>query len=326
MKVNKTYKLLLDKSVSCMLSAIEIYNKPNFGYREDVFAILCVNSWELLLKAILLRENKYKMNSVYVMIPKKKKDGSSSKLLEPSLNRCGNPKTITLPDVIKRLKEKGFIPNELEQNLEALMELRDNAIHFANMSSISKTIQELGFAAIKNYMSFVKNNDIEIDLTKYNFYLMPLAYVDSKVDAEAVLTDKEHNYISLIKKQIAEGDDAGEYDIVISIDIGFKKGTSLDSLGIKYDPDGIPISLTEENLRRQFPLSYDDVCVKCREIYFDFKQNNVFHSIMKGIKANDKLCHVRKLDMDNPKSAKKPLFSSNVFKELDKHYTRKKKH
>lgn len=37
MKVNKTYKLLLDKSVSCMLSAIEIYNKPNFGYREDVF-------------------------------------------------------------------------------------------------------------------------------------------------------------------------------------------------------------------------------------------------------------------------------------------------
>lgn len=257
---------------------------------------------------------------------KKKKDGTPSKVLGPSLNRCGNPKTITLPDVISRMKGMGFIPNELEQNLEALMELRDNAIHFANMGSIRKTIQELGFAAIKNYMSFVKNNGIELDFSKYNFYLMPLAYVDSKVDAAAVLTDKEHNYINLIKKQIEESDDAGEYDIVISIDIGFKKGTSLESLGIKFDPNGVPISLTEENLRKKFPLSYDDVCAKSHEIYSDFKQNKVFYAIMRGIKANDKICHVRKLDMDNPKSAKKPLFSSNVFKELDKHYTRVNKY
>ena len=324
MKYNKTYKLLLDKSVSCMLSAIEIYNKPSFGYREDVFAILCVNSWELLLKAVLLRENKYKLSSVYVMMPKKKKDGSLSKVMEPALNRCNNPKTITLPEVINRLKEKGFIPKELELNLEALIELRDNAIHFANISSISKTIQELGFATIKNYMSFVKNNGIEIDLSKYNFYLMPLAYVDSKINADAVLTDKENNYIKLIKKQIDEGEETGEYDIVISIDIDFKKGTSLDSLGIKYDPDGVPITLSEENIRKRFPLSYDEVCEKCRDLYLDFKQNDHFYAIMRGIKADEKLCHVRKLDMNNPKSPKKPLFSSNVFKELDQHYTRKK--
>jgi len=323
MKVNKTYKLLLDKSVSCMLSAIEIYNKPSFGYREDVFAILCVNSWELLLKAILLKEYKYRMNSVYVLTPKKKKDGTPSKVMEVALNRCGNPKTITLPDVINRLKEKGFLPNELEQNLDALMELRDNAIHFANMRSISRTIQELGFATIKNYMSFVKKHGIELDLTKYNFYLMPLAYVDSKVDADAVLTDKETNYINLIKKQIAEGDEAGEYDIVISIDIDFKKGTSLESLGIKYDPEGLPIALSEEDIRKRFPLTYDEMCNKARTLYCDFKQNNGFYKVMREIKANNKLCHERKLDSSNPKSPRKPFFSTNVFKELDKYYTRK---
>lgn len=323
MKVNKTYRLLLDKSVSCMLSAIEIYNKPNFGYREDVFAILCVNAWELLLKAVLLREHKYRMSSVYVMIPRRKKDGTPSKNLEAATNRCGNPKTITLPDVINRLKDKGFIPNELEQNLEALMELRDNAIHFANMKSISRTIQELGFATIKNYMSFVKKHDIELDLTKYNFYLMPLAYVDSKVDADAILTDKENNYIELIKRQIAEGDGTGEYDIVISIDIGFKKGTSLDSLGIKYDPEGLPITLSEEDIRKRYPLTYNEMRQKCRELYSDFKQNANFYAVMREIKANKKLCHVRKLDSKNPKSPAKPLFSSNVFKEMDKHYTRK---
>lgn len=58
MKVNKTYRSLLDKSIGSMLSAIEIYNKPNFQYREETFAILAVNAWELLLKAYYLRLNK----------------------------------------------------------------------------------------------------------------------------------------------------------------------------------------------------------------------------------------------------------------------------
>ena len=44
-------KELLEKSVQAALSAIEIYNKPDFRYREEVFAILMCNSWELLLKA-----------------------------------------------------------------------------------------------------------------------------------------------------------------------------------------------------------------------------------------------------------------------------------
>ena len=44
MKINKTYRSLLDKSINSMLSAIEIYNKPNFSYREETFAILAINS------------------------------------------------------------------------------------------------------------------------------------------------------------------------------------------------------------------------------------------------------------------------------------------
>ena len=45
---------MLDKSVSSMLSAIEIYNKPNFLYREELFTILIVNAWELFLKSKIL--------------------------------------------------------------------------------------------------------------------------------------------------------------------------------------------------------------------------------------------------------------------------------
>jgi hypothetical protein len=37
-----------------LISAIEIYNKPAFAYREETFAILALNAWEISLKAELL--------------------------------------------------------------------------------------------------------------------------------------------------------------------------------------------------------------------------------------------------------------------------------
>ena len=46
-----------------MISAIEIYNKPDFKYREETFAILAINSWELLLKEKWLKENNNKVRS-----------------------------------------------------------------------------------------------------------------------------------------------------------------------------------------------------------------------------------------------------------------------
>ena len=62
-----------------MSSAIEIYNNPDFQYREDIFAILAVNAWELLLKAQLFRINKFKMRTIYELHPATNKDGSKAK-------------------------------------------------------------------------------------------------------------------------------------------------------------------------------------------------------------------------------------------------------
>ena len=54
-----------------MPSAIEIYNKPAFHNREEVFAICCFNSWELLLKAQWLRLNRFNIRSIYELQPAK---------------------------------------------------------------------------------------------------------------------------------------------------------------------------------------------------------------------------------------------------------------
>ena len=79
MKVNPIYRALLDKSISCMLSAIELYNKPDFKYREDAFAILSVNAWELLLKSQLFKCNKYTFKAICKTEPLKTKAGTNHK-------------------------------------------------------------------------------------------------------------------------------------------------------------------------------------------------------------------------------------------------------
>ena len=42
---------LVNKSVQAAIAAIEIYNKPNFFYREEAFSLLMTNAFELLFKA-----------------------------------------------------------------------------------------------------------------------------------------------------------------------------------------------------------------------------------------------------------------------------------
>lgn len=323
MKINKTYKSLLEKSVSSMLSAIELYNKPNFQYREETFAILAVNAWELLFKAQLLKVSKYKMASLYELESVLNKNGQASTRKKPKTNRSGNPVTIGIFDVINRLKNNKIkVSHNLLKSIESIVELRDNAIHFHNSEPITKELQELGFACIKNYMHIIKEWKLDIDLSKYNFYLMPLAYVDSKISVDSIITEEVGKYIDFIKNRVKETDNNDtQYDVAISIDINFRKSNNFEEgLPIKYDSHGVPIYMTETNIRDRFPLSYNDIVTQAPSRYSNFKRNKFFNSQMKKIKANNKICFTRKLDPGAKNSQKKEFYSSNIWQSLDKIY------
>ena len=51
-------------AASAVLAAIEIYNKPTVEYREQTFALLMVNAWEILLKARLLQQAGGKVTAI----------------------------------------------------------------------------------------------------------------------------------------------------------------------------------------------------------------------------------------------------------------------
>lgn len=306
-----------------MLSAIELYNKPDFSYREEAFAILAVNAWELLLKAVILKNNKYKTRSIYELVPQKKKDGTNSMRLVEAKNRIGNPKTISVLVALERLFNQGSLPKNVKLNLEALIELRDNAIHFTNASkSFGKQIQELGFACIKNYIQITKEWNVGIQFDRYNFYLMPLAYVEKGTIVKAVLTSEEKNYVSLLQAKLKETEESS-FDIAIAIDVQLKKGNSIDGLGMHYDPNGVAVTLSEEDIRKRYPWTYEDLLKKTKVRYSNFKQNKKFYEHLQEVKSNPKLHYERKLDPNNPKSPTKPFYSTNVWKVLDKYYSKR---
>jgi hypothetical protein len=74
------------KSVHAAITAIEVYNKPNFAYREEAFTILMTNAWELLLKAKWLLDHGEAIDSLYEMA-----DAGAAKVAKT--NRSGNPLT-----------------------------------------------------------------------------------------------------------------------------------------------------------------------------------------------------------------------------------------
>jgi hypothetical protein len=328
------YKSFVDKSVGAALSAIEIYNKPDFKYREETFAILMINAWELLLKAKIVKENYNDLRSIYVLINKLGKKGNKLPTLTPDLNRSNNPKTIGLPKCLNICELSPiFLNYTVKENIFILMEIRDTAIHFQHDDLyLSKKVFEIGTASLKNYLTLIIEW-FDYNLSKYNFFLMPLSFFH---EFEAIKSFSVNNnkaqienllkYISAKEKE-TPSDEEKDFNISLRLDTKFVKSTSTDSLLVNYstDPDAIKINVQEEDALKGFPLDYDKLTAILRNKYTDFKVDKKYHRIRKELKKQKKYCKTRKLDPENPKSPKKDFYSSEIVKEFDKNYTKKEK-
>jgi len=307
-----------------MISAIEIYNKPDFKYREETFAILAINSWELLLKAKWLKENNNKIRSLYVLEKVKKKNGESSKKLSIKLTDCKNPFTHSLDYLAVKLNEKKVLHTLAKQNIDALREIRDSSVHFYNRNNLfAIRLQEVGTACVKNFVQATKTW-FNLDLSKYNFYLMPLAFVNSGSNMKLIELNKEEaNLVKYISLFDAANDPNSEFSFSVNIELNYSKSKAKEALDVQItnQPDAIKIQLTEEQLKDKYPLIYEKLTIRCKNRYTDFKLNNKYHAIRKPLHGNPKYSYLRKLDPDNPKSSKQWRFSEAIFTELDKRYT-----
>lgn len=318
------YKELVDKSVAAMIAAIEVYNKPDFRYREETFSVLAVNSWELLAKAYYLKLNNNQMRYLYIYENKINKDGTKSAKKSIKTNRSGNPQTHSLDKVLKKIEDKlgNKLPTPLTESMNLLIEMRDNTIHFYNKNQlIGMQLQEIGSASLKNYVIAVKEW-FDMDLSEYNFYLMPLSFFSIPNTDGLILNKEEENFFSLVEQLDSEVEDTNAYQIRVSVKIDLTRSKGSDAIKAQLSKDGHQLAMTDEQIRAKYPLDYHQMIAKLREIFSDFKQDRKFHELKKTIMNDERYHRSRFLDPQNKKSSKKDFYSVNVLKYFENHYSK----
>jgi len=319
---------LAAKSVQAAVAAIEIYNKPSFSYREEAFSLLMTNAWELLLKAKWLAENGEAIESLYEMV----KDKSGGQ--KPKENRSGNPTSVGLTYLAAAMvTDKKFgLEKAAQENLLSLIEIRDNAAHLINKDLyIARRVQEIGTASLRNYL-LLASAWFKLDLSQYNFFLMPISFFHGFEAAEpATRADYPIQIQKLLTyldaREAADTGDAGDQRVALHIETKLVRGKDAAAVEFRYtdDPSAPAIAIRQEDILKNFPFTYDLLTAALHERYSDFVMNAKYHKIRRALEAERKFCFPHPLNPTKPQGACQRLYNANVFQEFDKHYIRRKK-
>jgi hypothetical protein len=282
------YKILIENSISAALAGIEIYNKPDFRYRNETFVILIINSWELLLKAKIIKDNKNKINSIYKYITEHR----------IKRNRNKTPMTIDLLEAANRTN----LNDTVRHNLTALTDIRDSAIHFYNQDSLNYLIYTLSVATLKNYQKLVKEW-FNCDLLDYNFYILPLGFAYNFQTFSIIDIKKEHPIVQNVLNQISYNQnslDQNDYKFICEIQISLKSAKKITensdfnitvSSKSEIVDDGLfsQTIFQKSNLIDRYPLSYQSLLQKIKHEIPNLKSNALNDKIRKfNIKGNQK--------------------------------------
>ncbi len=323
-------KELVDRAIAATVSAIEIYNKPDFQYRAETFCILAINGWELLFKAKWLKENSNKIHSLYVKQHVRKKDGTKSKKLNIKRTRSKNPFTHSIDYMAKKLIEQKHLQQIAWLNIEALLELRDSSVHFYNSSrDFANRLQEIGSASLKNFVLLV-GEWFDRDLSEFNFYLMPLSFMKFPTQTKAILlNNEEKNFLNYLNQlEIRANADDSEYRVAINIDVRFTRSKEVDALNVRIadseETDAIEVRMTVEDILKRYPWDYNKLTEACRERYSDFKCNKKYHKVRRSIceKKKDKVTMINYVNPSNQKSSSQQFYKPEILNEFDNHYTK----
>ncbi len=325
-----TSKELLDKSLQAAISAIELYNKPDFRYREETFAVLICTAWELLLKAKTLHDGKEDFNLIVVVRPEvDPATGLTTQV--PKTNRSGNFMTIGLSVLSNRALEKKLdgYSKECLANIELLIELRDNSVHLVNADlALSERVLAIGTAAVKNYMSLA-TRWFSVDFSRYNFYLMPMSFYHGfeAIAAGSVTpaTEQSKRFLEYLANVNSDAEADSEHHILLAIETKIVKGKGGDGVPVRWTSDATApaMNVREESLLETYPYDTGDLVKKLKERYANFKQDRTFQKYKKPLEDDPKYCRRRLYNPKRAGSGYKNFFSTEVFKVFDKHYTKK---
>lgn len=214
-----------------MLAGIEIYNKPQTTYREQVVTVLVVNAWELILKAALSKARK---NIFY-----QKKRGEEYRSL--SIEHC-----------LAKMDKHNLWPNSVNgdgvrANLHVLTSYRNKIIHLYVSDKLNTILYNFLQQNIINYRDFVLavfDKDLADDIT---WSLLPLAAttpselirslkVDAKKEAVQVIEEFLSDLRQIINEAEASGADMGRIAVIQEHSLQSGKKISRADLEVAINP------------------------------------------------------------------------------------------
>lgn len=325
---------LIKNSISAYFAAVEIHNKPNIEYRYETVTLLLINSWELALKAYV---RKYiKDRSIFTKDTKERHTIS----IDKALSYVSDDINSKMPCSFEAVKK----------NIELIEKYRNDITHFY-ADSLEPYIFMLVAKSALNYVEFMKKYFDKDIMADEGLFIMPLGFKlpfkpedflsENVADYSGSQESKE--FISSIVKVIRELDAEGVDDsIVLGFDIYFESIKKISNSDIvaaitsaedaevifgkvqqaKFsdDPGAAVYSLSDDDFRKVWKYSYDDVLNWCKKNISGFKQGHLFNEIMREVKMDYKFAYNRRLDNNNPKSASKYFYTDKCFDYIKEQY------
>ncbi|MBN8568981.1 MAG: hypothetical protein J0M18_05080 [Ignavibacteria bacterium] len=326
-------KLLLNSKFS-QLAFIEIHNKPLFPFRYEVCTILNINSWELLLKAFILKYH----SDVRII-----NNDWTTKPFDECLKFTNS------------ILGKDFLISY--ENIGKIYEYRCNIIHFYqdNITSLLLPLLSKNILLYHDFLFKYFNINIaeEIDLILlpigFNRPVSPMDFLSNKSElsksSEAVQTFVK----SIIKSTELVSKEGFEESILLSFKMGlvnesrYKNADFIasitndeDKVTIKVDnvigkftltenenEEGVKkVKIEEETLYDNlYTETHHEVINKCKILFSDFKQSIDFVRIMKSLRGNPTFHKQRFLDIHRQSGSSKNYYTTKVYDELAKHFT-----
>lgn len=244
---------LVDNSMSAMLSGVELYNKPQVTYRDEVTVMLIVNAWELALKATLVQAGK----SIFYR-----------------KNRGDRYRSLTIDDALGRVSAEALWPPGVDgpavtANIKALSEYRDRAIHLYNAPGLGAVIYPFLQQNVLNFRDFMLTRFKKDLADSMTWQLLPLgatapgdAVQFMKVDKNSSMVTEVQDFVDELRGFMDEAEAAGSdmvrvatvYDINLQ---SVKRVTSADLVvAVSPSADGqVVIKKSDPNLTHPYAMA-----------------------------------------------------------------------
>ncbi|MCY3626816.1 MAG: DUF3644 domain-containing protein, partial [Gammaproteobacteria bacterium] len=170
----------------------------------------------------------------------------------------------------------------------------------------------------------------QMDLSHYDFYLMPISFFHAfetiKPASTAHYTDQTKRLLAFIDslEQKESEQDSQQY-VTLRFETSLVRGKDESAVEFRWtdDPNAPVMNLREEDVLKNYPMTYRNLVDKMRKRYDNFLENKRFHTLRKALDNKKKYSIERLLDPANPKSSKKRFYNSNILQEFDKHYNKR---